>query len=196
VFTKLAPIALILGVLTVESARAQQAPLVQRSPLQQRTQTANPAPSTGRLRCVADENGASAPATIEIRQGQRIVANGACASSLELPAGRYTATITLTSALDRPSRSLEVSVASGAEAIARASFATAVLEVNFTFEGEATRGIASVRQNGRELGTLGSGVPARISAGSYEIALRYRTTERVIQVSLAADQRRAVRAAF
>ena len=187
---KLALIALILGSFAVGSAASAQspfAPMMNLRTAQQRTQAQNSAPRNGTLRCAVDENGVSAPASIEVRQGTRVVASASCANAITLPAGSYTAIVTLETAIDRPTRTLSVSVPGDAEAIARASFATAILEVRFTAGGNSTSGIAIVRQGGRDIGTLGSGVPVRISAGTYDLTLRYRSTDRVMSVALSAD---------
>lgn len=161
------------------------------------TRAVTPAPARpGQLRCVAEENGAHAAASFEMKQNGQTVAQGSCESPVELPPGAYVAHITLETALDRPTRAVPVQVAEGGVVTARASFQTAILEVRFTDERAPVHGLAMVRQGGRTLGTLGSGVTARVSAGTYEIVARHRTEDRTYTVSLAPGQRRALRAAF
>lgn len=155
-----------------------------------------PAPRPGRLACVAEENGAYAPASIQIRAQGRLLASGSCASPIELPAGAYDAQITLETALDRPSRSVRVIVPEGGLVTARASFETAILEVRFTANRAPAHGLAIIERDGVVVGTLGSGVTARLSAGTYTVVARYRTAERRYTVTLAPDQRRALRADF
>lgn len=149
------------------------------------------------MRCVALDNGVGASAALEVRRTDNsLVARGSCARLVELPAGTYLATITFEDALDKPTRTVTVRVAEGTEAIARASFETAILEVRFTADRQPVHGLAVVRKDGRELGSLGSGVTARVSAGTYQITARYRTREHAYTVTLAPGQRRALRADF
>ncbi len=155
-----------------------------------------PAPRPGRVTCAADENGIPAPASIELRAAGRSVARGSCASPLEVPAGAYDAIVTLESALDRPTRAVRVVVPEGGLATARASFETAILEVRFTASRAPAPGLAIIEQGGVAVGTLGSGVSARLSAGTYTIVARYRTAEQRFTVTLAPGQRRALRAEF
>lgn len=155
-----------------------------------------PAPRPGQLRCIAEDNGVPSSGSLEVFQSGRLVARGTCAFPLSLPAGSYVAAITLDTALDRPTRSVPVVVGEGAEALARASFSTALLEVRFTDGASPAYGIADVRRNGVTLGTLGSNVVARVSAGTYDVVARYRTQERSFTVTLGVGERRALRAAF
>lgn len=177
------------------------APLSTRSFSVRRTSTATrsvaPAPRPGSLDCRVEENGVYAPATLQLRDANgRVVASGDCARPMEVAAGTYDAVLTLETALDRPTRTVRVNVPAGGSVTARASFATAILEVRFTEDGRPVHGLAYIRSGGRVVGTVGSGVSARVSAGRYEIVARYRTEDRVYTVDLAAGQRRAVRAAF
>lgn len=156
-----------------------------------------PAPAErGRIACGITDNGGYAPGTIELRQGGAVLASGDCTVPLELPVGTYDATLTLTSALDRPQQTVRVTVTRDGLATARAAFETSILEVRFTANGQHAPGIAYVKRDGRVVGTLGSGVSGRVSSGSYEVLARYRTTDQVLQVDLAPGQRRALRAAF
>jgi hypothetical protein len=57
--------------------------------------------------------------------------------------------------------------------------------------------MALIRKDGRQIGTLGSGVTAHLSAGSYEVVARYRSQERRYdKVAVAAGQHAVVDAAF
>jgi hypothetical protein len=155
-----------------------------------------PAPRPGLLRCVAEDNGVPGDASVELLQNGRSVARGSCSNPISVPAGAYTAVVTLEGVLDRPRQSVPVMVGEGAESIARASFRTAILEVRFTDQGATAYGIAEVRRGGVVVGTLGNGVAARVSAGTYQVVARYRMQERVFDVTLDAGDRRALRAAF
>ncbi len=142
------------------------------------------------------DDGAYAPSSFEARQGGRLVASGSCASPATLPAGTYDVTLTLESALDRPTRHQRVVVPENGAASARASFQTAILEVRFTNDRQPVPGIAFIQKDGVQVGTLGSGVSARVSPGTYQIVARSRTHEQSYTVQLVAGQRRAVRASF
>ena len=167
------------------------APIAAPSPAAQPAQ-----PRSGSLTCGASENGASARGTFVALRGTERVASGTCGSPVTLPAGTYDVVVTLETALDRPSRTVRAHVPEGGRFHATASFATAILEVRFTSSGRNVAGIAVIRREGREIGTLGSSIPARVSAGSYEVTARYRTSTQTHTVDLAPDQRRALRAAF
>ena len=79
----------------------------------------------------------------------------------------------------------------------RADFATGLLEVRIQSKGRDTAGIAVIRRDGKQIGTLGSGVTAHLSTGSYEVIARYRTHERRFEnVAIQADQRTALNASF
>lgn len=149
-----------------------------------------------RVRCQVDENGAPAQARIDLSTNGRVVASASCASPIAVPAGTYSAVITLEGVIDRPTQTVQVSVPSNGEGVARASFATSILEVVFTASGQSAQGTAILRRNGVQIGTLGTGVPVRVSAGSYEVLARYRTRERTFAVTLAPAQRRSLRASF
>ena len=116
--------------------------------------------------------------------------------AVSLPAGTYDVVVTLETALDRPSRTVRAHVPEDGRFHATASFATSILEVRFTTGGRAAAGLAVIRRDGREIGTLGSGISARVSAGRYEVMARYRTSARTYTVDLAPEQRRAIRATF
>jgi hypothetical protein len=161
------------------------------------TSTTQPAqPRPGSLACSADENGAYARSTFVVLRGTARIASGTCGSPVSLPAGSYDVVLTLETALDRPSRTVRAHVPEDGRFHATASFATAILEVRFTSAGRDAAGIAVIRRDGREIGTLGSGIPARVSAGRYEVTARYRTAARSYTVDLVPEQRRALRAAF
>lgn len=156
----------------------------------------DPAPAPARFDCRVEENGAWAPATfVAWRDGQR-VASGRCGSTVSLEPGSYDVVLTLDGALDTPSRRVRVEAAEGQPVRATARFDTSILEVRFTKDGRRAAGMAIVLRDGQRVGTLGSGVPAHLSSGRYEIVARYRTEERRFTVDLAPEQRRAIRAAF
>jgi hypothetical protein len=151
----------------------------------------------GRIVCRITENGGAATGTAIVRQNGREVATGSCSTPIAVPAGAYDVTLRLDGALDRPEQTRRVTVAGGQAANATADFSTAILEVRITANGRRAAGMAIITRNGQRIGTLGSGVPAHISAGTYDVVVRYRTTERRFDaVSLARGQRRALSADF
>ncbi|HJL19107.1 MAG TPA: hypothetical protein RMH99_25815 [Sandaracinaceae bacterium LLY-WYZ-13_1] len=163
------------------------------------TTRATPAPAParpGRVSCRVDENGVPARATFALLRRGQTVASGECGRPVEVPPGVYVARLTLETALDRPQRTVRVRVPEGGGVTARASFATSILEVRFTDARRPVHGLAILRRDGRTVGTLGSRVSARVSAGTYQIVARHRTEERTYTVTLAPGQRRALRARF
>ena len=74
--------------------------------------------------------------------------------------------------------------------------ATGVLEVRIEAKGQSGTGIVTVNRGAKRIGTVGSGVGARLSAGSYEVVVRLGGQERRYSVDLRPGQRRVVRAQF
>ena len=100
---------------------------------------------------------------------------------------------------DIPSQELDAidtTVAEGKTSTVSVDFKTAVLEVRIEAKGQGGTGMVTVKKEGRRIGTLGSGVAARLSAGSYEIIVRLGGREQRHQVELRPGQRRLVRAQF
>jgi len=151
----------------------------------------------GRIRCEITENGEAASGTLTVEAGGREVASGDCASPVAVPAGQYAVTVQLDGALDRPEQRRQVTIQAGATETVRADFATAVLEVNITAGGRRAAAMATLFKNGARVGTLGSGVAAHVSAGTYDVVVRYRGVERRFAgVTLARGQRRTLSADF
>ena len=151
----------------------------------------------GRILCQITENGGSASGTVTVRSGGRTVESGSCGDTLGVPAGSYDVVVQLDGALDRPEQRRRVTVTAGATERVTADFSTAILEVRVTADGRRAAGMAIITRNGQRVGTLGSGVSGHLSAGTYDIVVRYRTEERRFDgVTLARGQRRALSAAF
>jgi hypothetical protein len=151
----------------------------------------------GRIACTITENGGAASGTAIVRQNGRDVSTGSCGTPLSVAAGTYDVTLRLDGALDRPEQTKRVTVRAGQTASATADFATAILEVRITAGGRRAAGMAIITRNGVRIGTLGSGVSGHLSAGTYDVVVRYRTQERRFDaVSLTKGQRRALSAAF
>jgi hypothetical protein len=57
--------------------------------------------------------------------------------------------------------------------------------------------MAVIKRNGQQLGTLGSGVAAHVSTGTYRILVRYRSQEKDLgEVTITAGQRASLSAEF
>jgi hypothetical protein len=150
-----------------------------------------------RVTCEITENGESASGTVSLqRDGQEVVAGG-CGKELTLDAGSYTALIRLDGALDGPSQQKSVSVATNGKASVKADFATGTLEIRIASQGKRAAGMAIIKKNGAQIGTLGSGVAAHLSAGTYQVVARYRAQEKSLgDVTVGPGQRLALDASF
>jgi hypothetical protein len=155
------------------------------------------AQARGRIDCRVTENGVAASGTVRLRQSGREVASGACGTPLAAPAGRYEAVLELDGALDRPTQTVEVTIAAGSTATASADFRTGILEIAVEQDGRRAAGMATIFRNGERIGTLGSGVAGHLSVGTYDVVVRYRTSERRFEgVTLGPGERRVLSAAF
>lgn len=153
--------------------------------------------SDGKAICEVTENGKPASGTIVVLHDGTELARGSCGKAFSVAAGEHVAVLTLDGALDAPERRLPLPVQADKTAKLGADFATGLLEVHITSQGRDTAGVAVIRKDGRQIGTLGSGVSAHLSAGSYEVIARYRTQERRFdKVAIAAAQRAVLDAAF
>ncbi len=162
------------------------------------TQPATPS-GTGSLTCQVSENGAAAEATYRVLDGSRVVASGRCLEpATRLPAGDYTAEVRLSGTVYPVVQTQRVSVRDGRVATLAASFQTARLTVTALHDGQRIPGRATLKKDGRVVGTLGSGVYATVEAGTYELVVTpepgyegvYGT--RTFDLSLGAGQVRAV----
>jgi hypothetical protein len=102
----------------------------------------------------------------------------------------------LDGALDNPSKSIDVEVKSGKTTPIAVDFQTGVIEVRIETKGQRGIAMVTVSRGSKRVGTLGSGVAARLSAGSYEIAVRLGGEERRYSVDLQPGQHRVIRAQF
>lgn len=154
--------------------------------------------SADSAKCEILENGKPALGTFVVMAGDKRLGSGECgADAVKLAPGEYTVVVKLDGALDGPELRRQVQVAKGAPATARVDFRTAVLEVRIQREGRRAAGVVIVRRDGKQIGTLGGGVAAHLSAGSYEVVVRYRDQEQTFkQVSLEAGDKRSLEASF
>ncbi len=122
--------------------------------------------------------------------------SASCGAALSVPAGPATAIIRLEGALDNPSQTKAIQVAAGKTTSVAVNFETGALEVRIEAKGGRGTGIVTVNRGSKRIGTLGSGVAARLSAGTYEVVVRLGGQERRYSVDLRAGQHRVVRAQF
>jgi hypothetical protein len=159
--------------------------------------SADAQPARGRVICEITENGESASGTVSIQLNGQEIAAGSCGKELSVDSGSYTAVIKLDGALDGPSQQKPVSVAANGKAAVKADFATGTLEVRIASQGKRAAGLAVIKKNGAQIGTLGSGVAAHLSAGTYQVVARYRTSEKSLgDVTISGGQRLALDASF
>ena len=152
---------------------------------------------SGKISCSITENGESASGTLIVLKGDEEVHNGACSSGCSLPAGEYTAVLGLDGALDGPEHRPSLTVGAGATASVDRDFSTGLLKVRIESAGRRAAGMAIIRRDGRQIGTLGSGVAAHLSAGTYDIVARYRTQQKAFEaVSIEQGQTRVLEANF
>lgn len=151
---------------------------------------------TGQIACTITDNGSPGRGTIVVEQDGRKVAAGSCSAPLSVPPGKYDATVRLEGVIDNPAKTVRVTVIEGKAAPVVVGFETASVEVRIEAKGQRGTAMVAVNRGGKRIGTLGAGVAARLSAGSYEIVVRLGGQERRYAVDLRPGQRRLVRAQF
>jgi len=155
------------------------------------------AAADGKVACEVKENGEAASGTVSLRKGETEVASGPCGKPLSVAAGEYSALVQLDGALDGPEQQRTLTVAAGKTAQLSVEFATGLLEVRIQSQGRDTAGMAVIRKDGKQIGTLGSGVAAHLSAGRYEVVARYRAQQKAFaEVVITAGQRTVLDATF
>jgi hypothetical protein len=155
------------------------------------------ATSGARVTCEITENGQTASGTIVVLADGAEVVEGTCGRPLAIPAGAHEAVLRLDGALDGPERRMSLEATAGRTVPLSADFATGLLEVRIQSQGRDTAGIAVIRKAGRQVGTLGSGVTAHLSVGSYEVIARYRSHEQRFEaVEIRKGERQALAASF
>jgi hypothetical protein len=154
------------------------------------------APPTG-VQCEITENGQPASGTVSVLREGSSVAEGSCGKPLALQPGSYEAVLRLDGAMDGPERRMPLEVATGKTTKLATDFATGVLEVKITSEGRAAAGMAILRKDGKQIGTLGSGVPGHLSVGTYDVVVRHRAVEKSFPaVVIARGERKTLEASF
>lgn len=155
-------------------------------------------PPTGRVTCAITENGQTASGVISVQKDGKEIATTSCGRELSVPVGSYVVALRLDGTFDGPEHRQNIEVKPGAAPQKlSADFATGILEVRITSGGRRAAGMAVIKRNGQQLGTLGSGVTAHLSAGTYRILVRYRNHEKDLgEVTITGNQRLSLDAAF
>lgn len=154
------------------------------------------AAATG-LVCQVSENGqpASGVATL-LRDGQQ-VASGACDGVVKAEPGDYQLVVRLDGALDRPERQQTLQLTTSQPTPVRIDFPTALLSVQVEADGKRAAAMLTVLRNGQSIGTVGAGVPVRLSAGSYQLLVRHRDKSQHVEVEgLRGGEKRTVQVTF
>jgi hypothetical protein len=155
------------------------------------------ADGTGRVLCEITENGQPASGVVSLQQNDKEVATGSCGREFSAPPGDYVAALRLDGALDGPEQRQPISIKSGAVHKPKGDFPTGTLEVRIASLGKRAAGMAIIKRKGQQLGTLGSGVTAHLSAGVYHVYVRYRAHEKDLgEVTLNPGQNVVLDAAF
>jgi len=151
----------------------------------------------GRVICVITENGASASGTVTLQRDGQELAAGTCGKELSAPPGNYTAIVRLDGALDGPVQQKSLSVSVNGKHTLKLDFVTGTLEIRIASQGKRAAGMAIIKRDGQQIGTLGSGVVAHLSAGTYQVVARCRTQEKNLgEIKLAGGQNLTLDAAF
>jgi len=161
-------------------------------------QEASATKPTGQISCTVAENGAPATGTMRVAQKDgAVVHSGACAGTIAIAPGKYQVVVGLDGALDGPEQTFEVNLRAGVAETVNADFATGILQVRIESGGQRAAGMAIIRRQGTQLGTLGSGVTAHLSVGTYQVLARYRLrSQEFSSVAIQAGQTTTLDASF
>lgn len=155
------------------------------------------AEGVGRVDCQILENGGSATGTVTLLRDGREVKKASCSGSLTVEAGSYTAVVSLDGVLNGAEQRHAIAVQTGKSTRVVADFPTGFLQVNILSKGKKAAGMAVIRKDGRQIGTLGSGVSAHLSVGTYRVVARYRSQEKLFDdVVVEAGKRLVLEASF
>ncbi len=153
--------------------------------------------ASGRVVCRVTENGEHASGTMVVQGNGQPVATGPCDVATSVPAGEYEVRVQLDGALDQPTQTKTVSVRKGASEAVSVNFQTALLEVTIESGGKRAAGTVTVLRGTERVGSIGGGVTAHLTAGTYTLVAKYRSEERTLEaVTLTAGSKRTVTASF
>jgi hypothetical protein len=134
--------------------------------------------ANGKVSCEILENAEAASGEMVIVKDAAEIARGTCGKELNVPIGEYEVVLRLDGTLDSPESRQPLAVKKNSTHKLKADFETGVLEVRIASQGKRAAGMAIIKRGGQQIGTLGSGVPAHLSVGAYEVVARYRTQEK------------------
>lgn len=155
------------------------------------------AQNTGKVECTILENASAASGTIELKGSDGELISGSCGGPVSAPAGKYSVELRLDGALDHPKKTSTVEVKSGETSQLKADFSTGILQIQAQEGERRVAAMATVYRGTSRVGSLGMGVTAHLSTGSYDVVVRYRSKEkRFSGVTLSAQQKRVLNAAF
>ena len=157
------------------------------------------AQSAGQITCRVSNNGRSADGGIRlIASNGREAGAGPCGDKpIAVPPGSYTAVLNLDGVLDSPEQRLKVQVSGGRNRPVVADFQTGTLRIAIEQNGRLAAGMATIERDGQRVGTLGGGVKAHLSTGTYSVIVRYRDQERRFErVVITTGSHRDLKASF
>ena len=145
----------------------------------------------------AIDHAGPAPGAVTISTiDSEVVARGTTGAPIVVPAGVYLATVRLEGTADIAEQTQRVDVGPGHVLAVSSQFPTGILEVRVRQDREPVFATVFLVRNGQEVGTMGSAVPWKVSAGTYDlrvVAAGDRGQNRQVQdVSLEPGQRLAV----
>jgi len=150
-----------------------------------------------RLKIAVFENGDTALASFLVRQAGSIIKQGSSDAPVALNPGNYDVEVQLHGAVDQPKRLFSVKLSRGATETISAQFETTSLEVVIHVGNQRRSGMAKIQRNGTQVASIGSGLKAKISVGTYDIDVVYRNqVQQFSAVSLIAHEHRVVSASF
>jgi hypothetical protein len=155
------------------------------------------ADGSGRVSCSITENGQPASGVVSLQRNDQEISSASCGKEFGVAPGTYTAALRLDGAFDGPERKQTIVVEAGAASKLTANFETGTLEIRIANLGKRAAGMAIIKRAGQQLGTLGSGVAAHLSVGTYRVIVRYRSQEKDLgDVNIAPGQHVTLDAAF
>jgi hypothetical protein len=145
----------------------------------------------------AIDHAGPAPGAVTISTiDSQVVARGTTGAPIVVPAGVYLATVRLEGTADFAEQTQRVDVGPGHVRAVSSQFPTGILEVRVRSDREPVFATVFLVRDGQEVGTMGSAVPWKVSAGTYDLRVVTagdRGQNRLVQdVSLEPGQRLAV----
>lgn len=158
----------------------------------------NPVAELATVTGVAYDHGGRTSGQVSVRDTKgELLAEGRMGAPLEIPVGAAMVTLVPDGFADDVSHTQRVLARSGDTLEVQAQIASGVLEVRVREAGEPVFATVHLIRNGQQVGTVGSHVPWKVSAGSYDLHVLHGGEERTVEdVHLEPSQRRAIRVDF